>query len=149
MPNLSKQSAPPLLFEIKQSPRLLYLLIITHALAVIASINNGLPWLYQLAALLIVMVSALFYWRDYHHFQSYQIRHSEAFGWQLAQTENDYQTLQILPTTVLTAPLIVLHFRLQSRKTHSLLIINDALNTRDYRALLVGLKISGLQKSQS
>lgn len=147
MPNLSKKSAIPQLFTLKQSRLLLYLLIITHSLAAIASLVNGLPLAYKLLALLSVISSAVFYWRDYKQFQPYHIRHSEASGWQLAKSKNDYQTMQILPTSVLTASLIVLHFRLKTRKKHSLVIIKDTLTMEAYRALLVDLKIFARQEN--
>jgi hypothetical protein len=141
---LSKKLVIPQLFRIKQSGLFLYLLIINHTLAIIACFSNGLAIGYQLVALFIVIISAIFYWRDYKKFQPYDIRHNEALGWQLAKIENDYQTISILPTTVLTAQFIVLHFQFQAGQKRAVLIVNDALEKQDYRRLLVELKVSGL-----
>ena len=134
---------------IKQSRKLFYFLITVHILAVVACVNNGLAFFYQLFFLFIVIGSAFFYFHKFYHFKPYQIRYSELSGWQLAESAHDFQTMQILPTSVLTAQLLVLHFRLKTRKQYSLLIFNDALNTQDYRTLLVDLKISGLQKDKA
>ena len=134
----------PQLFRIKQSRLFLYLLLINHALATIACFSNGLAINYQLAAFFIVIISVNVYWHNYKNFQPYNIRHNEALGWQLAKIKNDYQTIIILPTTVLTAQFIVLHFRFQTNKKQALLIVNDALEKQSYRHLLVELKVSAL-----
>ena len=144
MQTLSKKFVTPQLFKIKQSRLFLYLLLINHVLATIACFSNGLPSNYQLIALFVVIISAGFYWRDYKKFHPYVICHNEAVGWQLAKIENDYQNIMILPTTVLTAQFIILHFRFKAGRKQALFIVNDALNTEDYRHLLVELKVSGL-----
>lgn len=144
MQTLSKKFVALQLFKIKQSRLFLYLLFINHGLATIACFSNGLPSHYQLIALFVVIISASFYWQDYKKFQPYDIRHNEAFGWQLAKIENNYQNIIILQTTVLTAQFIVLHFRFHTGKKQTVLIVNDALEKQDYRRLLVELKVSGL-----
>jgi len=148
--NSSQKFVVPQLFTIKQSRLLLCLLLIIHGLAIIACFSNGLAWFYQLFALFWVIISAAFYGRDYKNFQPFVIRHNEAVGWQLAKTKNDdYQSIQILPTTVLTAQCIVLHFQLQTGKKQYVVIMNDALDSKDYHYLLVDLKISGLSKNDA
>ena len=144
MQTLSKKFVAPQLFKIKQSRLFLYLLLINHLLATFACFSNGLPSHYQLIALFIVIISASFYWQDYKKFQPYNIRHNETLGWQLAKIENDYQNIIILPTTVLTAQFIILHFRFKMGRKQALLIVNDTLDKQDYRYLLVELKVSGL-----
>jgi len=148
--NSSQKFVTPLLFTIRQSRLLLYLLIIIHSIAVVACFNNGLPWFYQFFALFLVIISAMFYGRDYKKFQPFVIRYNQAMGWQLAKMKNDdYQELQVLPTTILTAQFIVLHFQLQTGRKQSLVIMNDALDFKDYQYLLVGLKISGLSENKT
>jgi hypothetical protein len=141
---LLKKFVIPQLFKIKQSRLFLYLLLINHLLATFACFSNGLPINYQFIALFIVVISASFYWLDYKKFQSYTISHNKVSGWQLAKIENNYQDIKILPTTVLTAQFIVLHFRFHTGKKQAVLIVNDALEKQDYRRLLVELKVSGL-----
>lgn len=83
--------------------------------------------------------------RRYHRqFQPYQIRHTDHSIWQLATTADDFQTIEILPSSVITVWVIVLHFRIENGNCRSLAIINDALNDKDYRALAVALKITGI-----
>ncbi len=92
----------------------------------------------------MVIISAVFYGRNYQKFQPYDIRHNEVLGWQLAKIENDYQNIMILPTTVLTVQFIVLHFQFQAGRKQALFIMKDALEKSDYQRLLVELKVSGL-----
>lgn len=120
------------------------MLVITHGLAGFASLANGLPWLYKLAVFTFVGISFYSYLcRYYFQFQSYQISNNSV-GWQLAVIADDFQTIQILPSSVITVWLIVLHFRLENGKFQSLVLLNDALESQDYRALVVALKIAGL-----
>jgi len=141
---LLKKLVVPQLFRIKQSNLLLYLLFINHALATCACFSNGLAIGYQLVAVFMVIISASFYRRDYKNFQPYDICHNETLGWQLAKIENDYQNIMILPTTVLTAQFMILHFQFQTGRKQALFIVKDALEKQDYRRLLVELKVSGL-----
>lgn len=97
--------------------------------------------------LAVVTGNLFFYLRHYYtQFQPYCIRYHEASTWSVAITGNEFQTLQILPSTVVTIWLIVLHFRLENGKFQSLLIFNDALSDKDYRGLVVTLKIAGLSE---
>ena len=146
LPHSSKKYAPLQLFTIKQSYRLRYFLIAIHALAAIASVANDLTLIYQLIALLAVIISAVFYGREYVRFQTFFIQYSETLGWQLANRKNDYHAIHILPSTVLTASFITLHFKLKSRKKKSVFILRDAMTNEGFKALLVTLKISALSK---
>jgi hypothetical protein len=115
---------------------------------VIACIDNGLAVLYKLVALGCVSSSLWFYLSRYHlRSKPYQLSYNEQAQWWLI-TENTSQTLQILPSSVITTWLIVLHFRLENGQFQSLLIVKDALSTADYRTLVVTLKIAGLQDEQ-
>lgn len=123
------------------------MLIITHALAIFAGLANSLFWFYKLIALIVVGCSLFVYLRRYHYqFQPYQLKYNEDSVWSVAITDNDFQTMQILPSSVITTWLIVLHFRLENGKRQDLVILNDALNQQDYRSLAVSLKIAGLSQ---
>jgi hypothetical protein len=131
-------------YLIKSSPLYDIGLLVIHSLAFIASLSHGLSVVYKLIACVVVIISALFYWRQSQAFQAYTISYETINGWQWAKTTNHYQPMTILPTTVLTAQVIVLHFRLSTGKKRSLVIVHDALGVQDYRRLLVNLKISKL-----
>lgn len=148
---MSKKSAILQQFQINKSPLLIKLLVIIHSLAGFASLANGLILTYKLIALLTVGYSLFFYLRRYHfQFQTSRLRHNENSDWSIAMTKNgDFQDLEILPSSVVTSWLIVLHFRLENCKQHSLVIFNDALNNQDYRRLMVALKIAGLKQDDN
>lgn len=132
-------------FKLNKSPLLIRWLIIIHSLTAFSSLANALIWPYKLIVLLMVGYSLFFYLRYYQsRFQPYEIRYSENLIWQLAIGDDDFQAIEVLPSSVITVWLIVLHFRLGKSKQQRLVIFNDALDDKDYRALAVALKIAGL-----
>ena len=141
--NSSKKSAIVQVFTINKSPLLLQFLIITHSLAAFASLTNALPWIYKLIALITVGLSLFLSLRRYHYcYNPYCIRYNKASNWQLAITKADFQTLTILPSSVITVWLMVLHVRVENGNHYNLVIMNDALIDQNYRALAVTLKIA-------
>lgn len=125
---------------------MLRLLVIIHSLAAFASLANALPWIYKPIPLIAVGCSLFLYLRRYHlQFEPYHIKRNEDSVWYVDYKSGDFQVMQILPSSVITSWLIVLHFRLEHHgKRHSLVILNDALNDKDYRTLAVILKIAEL-----
>jgi toxin CptA len=129
---------------------LLRFLIITHSLAVFASLANALPWLYKLLSLAAVGLSLFISLRRYHYqFQPYCIRYNETSAWSIAMMDDDFQPMQILPSSVITSWLIVLHFQLENGKHQQSVILNDALSEQDYRTLVVTLKIASLSQDDA
>jgi hypothetical protein len=72
------------------------------------------------------------------------IRYSDSIGWEWREQEHVFLQIEILPTTVTSLFLIVLHFKTQSQKKKSILIYKDSMLADEYRQLLVILKINGL-----
>jgi hypothetical protein len=140
---LSKKFATARLFKVNKSARLLHFLVIIHALAGVACLTNALPFLYKILLLVTVGASFFLNLRRYHiQFQPYQLKYHQDSGWSIAIENDNFQTLEILPSTVITIWLIALHFRLENGKSQSLLIVNDALSQQSYRALVVTLKVT-------
>ncbi|MDQ7090181.1 MAG: hypothetical protein Q9M50_05980 [Methylococcales bacterium] len=123
-------------------------MIFIHSLAAFASVYHDLSGAGKLLSFGGVILSGLFYYHDYKKFQPYYIRYSSKVKWQLAKTETNFQTITILPTTVLTAQFIVLHFYLDGSKKQSLILVRDALKNTEFKILLVALKISGLTSAK-
>jgi hypothetical protein len=120
-------------------------LIVAHGFGIFASLANALPWIYQVFSLAVVGLSFFSSLRHhYNHNISYQIRYNKDSTWSLAIRNNVFQALEILPTSVITRFLIVLHCRFENGKPYNLVIFKDALNEKDYRALVLILKIAGL-----
>jgi len=140
LPRLFPTSANVALFEIHKSRRLLFLLLFLHSSAIVAGLSNGLAWFYKLFICVAIVISL---WRclqrEWFNFQSYSLCYKKT-DWFINVAQGDSQLLQILPTTVVTTQLIVLHY--QQLKKHQVLIFKDSLTAADYRTLQVLLKIT-------
>ncbi len=118
------------------------MLILIHGLAGGASWVNALPVIVKLLILLAVSISLSGYLLHFcYQFQPYILSYTADLGWQLCKKNNQLETVQVLPSTVITTELIVLHLQCQQQKTRRVVIFNDALSDKDYRALVVMLKI--------
>ncbi|MDP1663895.1 MAG: hypothetical protein Q8L79_02135 [Methylobacter sp.] len=134
---MSKKHEPSLLVELKPSQRLKQLLIIMHMLALASSIANALPIIVKLALLTGIYMHLQFIIKRLKN-EPYKIKHTEASGWEVSSGD-DFKSIQILNSTVITLFAVFLHFNNQAHK-QSVLIVNDALNEDDYRRLIVRLK---------
>jgi len=116
---------------------------ILHLLALSAVLIASLAdWIKALLILCLVLSNFIYSHRATGHKNKMAVRYSDANGWQI-DAGNGFEAIQIRPSTVITPWLIVLHYCLTNRK-HYLPIFCDALNTADFRKLLVQLKVSGL-----
>jgi toxin CptA len=127
----------PLLLELKPSKQLKQLLVVMHVLALGSIVANALPVAVKLALLTGI---CLHFWLVFERFKSERhiIKQSEAACWEISD-ENDFESVQILNSTVITVFAIFLHFNSNAGK-QSVLIVNDALSEIDYRRLIVRLK---------
>jgi len=134
---LPKKRDPSLSVELKPSKRLKQLLVIIHVLALAASIANALPIAVKLALSIGIFIHLRFMIKRLKS-ERHEIKQSEALGWEIS-SGNDFKSVQILNSTVITIFAIFLHFTDHARK-QSVLIVNDALTEDDYRRLIVRLK---------
>jgi len=74
------------------------------------------------------------------------IRYIPELGWGITSQEQDYYSIEVLPSTVITSFFIVLHFKRHKNKKQTILIAKDALIDDEFRKLMVLLKISGIRK---
>lgn len=134
--NMSKIYTPPLLLTLKPSQKLKYLLIVMHAIAIASSLAAALTIAIKLTLWAGLLVHLGFMLR---HVKSQQhiLKHTEEFGWELSDGA-DFESIQILDSTVISTFAIFLHFK--TSKKQSLLIISDTLTDDDYRQLIVRLK---------
>ncbi|MGZ4998475.1 MAG: protein YgfX [Methylobacter sp.] len=136
---MAKKHEPSLLVEPQPSRRLKQLLVIMHLLALASSIANALPIVVKLALAIGIGLHLYFVFTRLKSDQ-YAIKHSEASGWEISDG-NEFRSIQILNSTVITLFAIFLHFNKNAHK-QSVLIVNDALSEDDYRRLIVRLKIT-------
>ncbi len=120
-------------------------LVVIHAIAIIAAFINALDLIYKVIITLMVLVSLLVYLKRQINFHDLLIRHSNEAGWEVAHLENNFYTIEVLASTILTRYIIVLHF-IQNNKKQTILICRDALSYDEFRKLMVALKISGLKR---
>lgn len=134
---MPKKHEPPLLLELKSSKRLKQLLVVMHGLALASSIANALP---VAAKLTLLAGICLHLWLTLKRLkiEQHTLKHSNAAGWEIS-SGNDFESVQILNSTVISVFAIFLHFNNHAGK-QSVLIINDALCEADYRRLIVRLK---------
>jgi toxin CptA len=146
-----KQQAP-LLLNPKPSTRLKQAVIASHILAVAASISNALPIAIQGALLAACAVHCYFNLNRLKN-ASVKIKHSDVSGWEISDTDEEFQAVQILTTTVITSFLVLIHYQVQSalgvttKRMRTLLVINDALDQKDFRSLVVRLKTTAVMSN--
>ena len=139
---LLKKHEPPLLLVLKPSEQLKQLLIILYLLALVSCFANALPVSIKLS--LSTLISLYCYDQTTSLLKThYTIKHSDALGWEISTNNRDFQSIQILNSTVITQWAIFLHFNNNAKK-QSVLIPSDALSTQDYRLLIVRLKTTVL-----
>ncbi|MDO8940100.1 MAG: hypothetical protein Q7U98_13160 [Methylicorpusculum sp.] len=116
---------------------------ILHLLALSAVFLASLSiWIKALLILCLVVSNFIYSQRATGHKNKAAVRYSDANGWQI-DVGSGFELIQICPSTVITPWLIVLHYSLANRK-HYVPIFCDALETADFRKLLVLLKVNGL-----
>lgn len=138
---MSKKHEPSLLLKLKPSERLKQLIIFMHVLALGACIANSLPIAVKLGFSTAICMHL---WFTVKHLKSeyHRIKHTEALGWEVSFDSNDFESVRILDSTVITIFAIFLHIKNQDTAKRTLLVLNDALSKDDYRRLIVKLKTS-------
>ena len=132
---MSLKKSQPLRLVINESKRLNQLMVFIHSLALIASMISSLP--ISLKGVLLIAISGHFYIKC-RTAKRYRIEYSET-GWKIAEGE-EFTTIEILPSTVVSTIAIFLHFKTDSKPNDTRVIFNDALAESDYRSLIAKLK---------
>lgn len=96
--------------------------------------------------MLVVLGSLIFYLKREKDFSGCFVRHSHRRGWEIAFSDQNFNSITIMPSTVISTVLIVLHFNTVIKQKQAVLIYNDAMPSDDYRRLMVELKINGLKR---
>ncbi len=134
-----------LLLTLKPSKRIKKMVIIIHILALCASLANTLDFAIKISLFALI---GIHYWLAVRRLNAehYTIKHTEAFGWEVSEG-CDFASVEILKSTVITTFALFLHFKQNSlaqswKSVHkkTLLVLNDALASEDYRYLIVKLK---------
>ena len=121
-------------------------MLILHLVAFLAVFLSALVLAYKVVLWDAILFSFLFNLAKHRKYKGPSIRYSPRIGWELAQTDLKFHSIEVLPSTVTTQFLIILHFKQQSKKKQTILICRDTLIQNDYRKLMVALRLSGLKR---
>ncbi len=125
-------------------------MIVLHIIAILAASLNALAISYKLIIISLILISLFYYLKREINFNGFTIRHSEAFEWEIALLEQDFQAIKILKSTVITPYVIFLHFKFPEKQEQkqAVVICTDALKDDEFRKLLVELRISGIKRTE-
>lgn len=126
------------LLSLPPSPALRRLSVFLHALALIASVYNSLPWFIRGALGLIILCSALLTGRRLGGRASL-IRHGAQSGWEI-ETADGFEQAYILSSSFVSPVLVILRLRRLGRRVTTLLITPGAVGEAAFRQLLGLLK---------
>ena len=136
-------------YKINQSPSLIKWLAVLHGLSIFTVFLISFALVYKAMLWGTIIFSFVFYLNRDAEFNGMLIRHSSCGGWELADLDGIFYPIKVLPSTVITPYLLIMHFNQQNKQKQTILICKDALINDDYRKLMVALKISGLKKDGS
>jgi hypothetical protein len=114
-----------------------------HGLAALAALTNGLPVWGKIAALAVVGLSAGHHLRKDKHSPIAYLNADAKQNWRLGLASGGEIEACLLPGTVVTRGLIVLHFRDTTGRFHALPVLADSVDRETYRRLCVCLRGSG------
>ena len=147
---MSDKFESDLLLTLKPSKRLKKMVVFIHTLALGASMANALAFAIKISFFAIICINLWLSVRRLN-LESYTIKHTEAFGWEVSEGLV-FVSVEILKSTVITTFALFLHYKHGSQSQPSkssykktLLILNDALAEEDYRCLIVKLKTAAIK----
>lgn len=132
---LTKQSAN-FFAELKPSRRLRYLIAVIHLLTTGACLANALPTAIKLGVITLIAANFIRVNRNLNS-ESKQIWYSGKSGWEIS-TAVDHEAIEIVGSSVISTGVIFLH----SKDKLPIVIFQDALDERDFRQLIVLLKMT-------
>jgi len=138
---LFTKSESPLWIDVQQSLILWVFILTVHLMASISLLVLTVNFELKLSLLLLVYCSLLFHGYRYQAgYYQFILKYTNEFSWQLVEKDQGV-AVQILGSSVINSIFIVLHVQLSGQR-RSLLILNDAVSTDNYRQLKVFLKIT-------
>ncbi len=133
-------------FHIVASPRLARGVHALYVLALLACWLNSLALWIKLFSSAVVIGIGLASARA-GKTAGFDLLYSVNQGWSVLDAEQEYQSISIKPTTVISRWVVFLHFSFNDKVVRSRMILKDALLDDDYRRLIVKLKLTGYRES--
>ncbi len=96
---------------------------------------------------MLIFISYIYHIKVYN--QSYQgaLKYQWKGKWSFAENQLPFKTIQVLPESVLTSLLIILHFK-QAKHKKVLLISRDTMSVKTYKRLMAMLKTTVKNKGK-
>lgn len=139
---MSQESAPFLHFKLGRSRYLALFILAVHSLALVASITNALPWELRILLCTAVLINLYFSAKQYGVFGTIpivEVRYADKEGWTLQTGDKKLHSVTLLPTSVLTSLVSILHFKADI-KVIPLVVFSDSMGKEEYRRLRVFMK---------
>ncbi len=135
----SHASVTPLYLEPQPSRRLLRLLLLSHLSSAFLLAVLSVQFIWP-----AVLLPPL--WFSYHHYRRRclvpaRIARETDGSWLWHRADDTVVPVRLLPETVLTPWLVLLHVREEGGHRHSLVVLGDSLPAEQFRALRVALRL--------
>ncbi|NOQ76836.1 MAG: hypothetical protein GQ475_03405 [Methylococcaceae bacterium] len=141
-----KKSEEIEIYSINQSVMLIKWYILIHILAVSAVFLSSLFLFYKTLVLIVILLGLWMVLNRQMEFDKVVIRHRLKTGWDISFLEGIFDSIEVLPSTVITPYILILHFKITNQQKQTILILKDSLVAEKYRELMVSLKLFGLLK---
>jgi len=134
-------------FKIRPSKWLYAWIVVLHSLALLICWLTISNFSVVLFLTMLIFVSYIYHIKVYN--QSYQgsLKYQWKGKWSFAENQSPFKTIQILPESVLTPLVIILHFK-QAKHKKVLLISRDTMPVKAYKRLMVMLKTTVKNKGK-
>lgn len=136
-------------FSINKSFLLIKLLTGVHFVSMCSLYFSSIAFVYKLVIFFAIAISLLINIYRELNFSEITIRHNSFGGWDIALSKNEFQTIEVLSSTVVTPNFVFLHFKKQEMSKQAIFILMDALSVDKYRELVVQLKIFGIEREEN
>lgn len=135
----SHASVTPLYLEPQPSRRLLRLLLLSHLATAVLLAVLSVHFIWPVAVLPPL-------WFSHRHYRrrclaTARLARETDGSWLWHRDDGSVVPVRLLPDTVLTPWLVVLHVREEGGRRHSLALLGDSLPAEQFRALRVALRL--------
>ncbi|HHZ70197.1 MAG TPA: hypothetical protein EYN54_07975 [Methylococcaceae bacterium] len=139
----ARQHSEPYSFQVKFHPsrRVFHMGVAVHVLALIACFLIGLALIFKGLIFMMVLVSLYRQKCSFKPHRWAQLKYSSEQGWAYAQGDGDLTPITILPSTVITTRLVIIHALNENQQWHAIVIGYDSLADDSFRQLRVNLKV--------
>ena len=115
--------------------------IVVHVLALVACFFTGVALIVKSLIFMMVLVSLSRQFYIFKPQQWAQLKYSSVQGWSYGQGEQELTSITILPSTVITTRLVIIHALNENQQWQAIVIGYDSLADDSFRQLRVNLKV--------